>query len=954
MSHTPALTPVLAAQLPGCWERLSVIAGDSVAQIFQQALDARGLLSEVERLMAVSPFFTQQLARNVSWVTQQLDTDWLERRDWQASNWDDALTDFIGGADDEADYISALRRFRSREMLRLVWRDFSHRGQLEDTLTDITELADCVIRSAVERASRQHHSRFGVPIGADTGEIQTLAVLGMGKLGGRELNLSSDIDLIFTYPESGTTQGGRNEISNQEFFIKVGQSFIRYLDAPTVDGFVFRVDMRLRPYGDSGPLVCNFDSLELYYQEQGREWERYALMKARPITGGEAASRALKDLVRAFVYRRYTDFGVIDSLRDMKAMITSEIRRLDLSENIKKGEGGIREIEFIAQCLQLIHGGRTPDLQVRGTMAALNLLQIKNLLEPQDAKNLLSAYSGLRNCEHALQGIDDKQTQTLPTDDLSRAQVAEILLLPTWDHVVQALDQHRGQVAEQFSQLITPLEKADETQVIALSFNDFCAEALRSLGFEAPEQTWNLLESFLSSSRIELIEGEGRRRLERFLPRLCEAVCRYDDPDKALERLLPFVGAVSRRSAYLVLLEENPGALNQLIVLSLQSPWIVRKLSERPDLLDELLDTDRLNTAPDRVGMTSIVRQQLLRIPEEDLEEQMLALGRIKDGLVLRVAASELSGSLPIMKVSDYLTFLAETLLEQAIAVAKAELVTRHGEPQGDDTGFAVLGYGKLGGIELSYGSDLDLVFVYSGGEGDTAGPRVIDNVRYYTRLAQRVVHVLSTQMASGRLYEIDLRLRPHGESGLVAVSLTGFQKYQLESAWTWEHQALVRARSVAGDRDLLQKLSALRGDILRQPRDREQLKADVVGMRQRMLDQGARRLSLDDESFDVKYGLGGIVDIEFVVQYAVLAYGHVSPAVTQWSDVVRILESLEAEGVMSSSHAEQLRAAYLEYRSVVHTAALADRAAVANKAQFAQHLASVTAIRNEWLPGIN
>lgn len=332
----------------------------------------------------------------------------------------------------------------------------------------------------------------------------------------------------------------------------------------------------------------------------------------------------------------------------------------------------------------------------------------------------------------------------------------------------------------------------------------------------------------------------------------------------------------------------------------------------------------------------------------------MLALGRIKDGLVLRVAASELSGSLPIMKVSDYLTFLAETLLEQAIAVAKAELVTRHGEPQGDDTGFAVLGYGKLGGIELSYGSDLDLVFVYSGGEGDTAGPRVIDNVRFYTRLAQRVVHVLSTQMASGRLYEIDLRLRPHGESGLVAVSLTGFKKYQLESAWTWEHQALVRARSVAGDRDLLQKLSALRGDILRQPRDREQLKADVVSMRQRMLDQGTRRLSLDDESFDVKYGLGGIVDIEFVVQYAVLAYGHVSPAITQWSDVVRILESLEAEGVMSSSHAEQLRAAYLEYRSVVHTAALADRAAIANKAQFAQHLASVTAIRNEWLPGIN
>lgn len=948
-----ALIQVLADTLPAAWGRVEALAGVDETRHLQAALADRDLLDEVESWLAASPFFAEQMARNAHWVAQQLDTEWLNNRHWSAAEWLAQGRISVGQPDDESSFMSALRRFRGREMLRLLWRDFSRRADLDDTLRDISDLADCVIRLALERAERQLEPRYGHPIGRDSGTRQELVVLGMGKLGGRELNLSSDIDLIFTYPESGQTEGGRNEVSNQEYFIKVGQTVIRLLDAVTADGFVFRVDMRLRPYGDSGALVSNYDSLEIYYQEQGREWERYALMKARPITGSEAAIAPLKDMIRAFVYRRYTDFGVIESLRDMKAMIVAEVRRLGLADNIKKGPGGIREIEFIAQCIQLIHGGRIPELRQRGLVAALNALCDHNLLSAEAVAELVSAYRWLRNLEHALQGMEDKQTQTLPADPLARARLAVIMGVPDWQALMEVLDSERARVCAHFADLIAPAEPELAEQTALLSFAELSAGSLAQLEFKQPEDSWQALADFLDSARIRVLQGDSRQRVERFLPRLCEAVAEVDAPDLALQRLLPFVAAVSRRSAYLVLLEENPPALSRLVELARQSPWIAQKLAARPDLLDELLDADRLTTAPDRDDMQSLVRQQLLRVPEDDLEAQMIALGRIKDSVVLRVAASELTGRLPIMKVSDYLTFLAEVILQQAIHVARAELVQRHGEPQGDRLGFAVLGYGKLGGIELSYGSDLDLVFVYEGGEGETAGPRVIDNIRFYTRLAQRVVHVLSTMMAGGRLYEVDLRLRPHGNSGLVAVSLSGLRKYQFESAWIWEHQALVRTRPIAGDRELLDALTGLRAEVLAQARDQSQLAAEVVNMRRRMLSDGLERIDAAAGFFDLKRDPGGIVDIEFVVQYLVLAHAHAHPELTQWSDVVRILESLQSAQVLPVDEADALKAAYLAYRSAVHVSALSGEQAVGAEDDYREHLQQVSAIRDRWLPGV-
>ena len=943
----------LRACLPAAWGRLVALAGDDGAQHLRATLEDCGLLQEVESLLTLSPFFVEQLGRHRTWVEQQLTTDWLAERHWSSDEWTAWLEACLPPVSDEAGFMATLRHIRGREYLRIVWRDFSHRGDLASTLSDVSGFADAAIRVAVAFAEQQLRPRFGIPMGARSGSSQPLVVLGMGKLGGGELNLSSDVDLIFCYPEPGNTHGGRKEITNQEFFIKLGQLIIRYLDTTTPDGFVFRVDMRLRPWGDSGALVSSFDALELYYQEQGREWERYALMKARPITGGEHGS-ALNALIRPFVFRRYIDFGVIDSLREMKAMIMAEIRRQGLDDNIKRGDGGIREVEFIAQCLQLIHGGRQPALQCRGLLASLAALERCGLLSASAVAELAEAYRGLRDCEHALQGMEDRQTQTLPADELARQRLAAIRGFQDWSVMAAAVSQWRAVIAAHFHDLISvPDECPDAQSADRLRFADLEPDTLAALGFADGEAAWQQVTVWLESSSIRVLQTDGRQRVERFLPRLCEAAAVTADPSVALERTLPFVSAVSRRSAYLVLLEENPTALQGLVELSARSPWVAQQLAARPELLEELLDPEKLTTAPSRDDIHALVRQQLLRIPESDLEAQMLTLGRIKDAVVLRVAASELSNTLPIMKVSDYLTFLAEVLLEHAIGVAKAELVARHGEPGGPDTGFAVIGYGKLGGIELSYGSDLDLVFVYQGGDGHTTGPKPIDNIRFYTRLAQRVVHVLSTRMATGRLYEVDLRLRPHGESGLVAVSLPGFRQYQLESAWVWEHQALVRTRVVVGDEPLVHALTTLRHAILSQSRETDNLAAEVSAMRRRMLQEGSGRLATESGWFDLKRDPGGIVDIEFVVQYLVLAHAHGFPSLTRWSDNIRILDSLKETGVLPEEQADALASAYLAYRSAVHVAALEGVAAVGECDVFMPHLERVKAIRDQWLPHV-
>ena len=939
--------------------RLTTRIGEAGYAALTEAVQSADQWRPFQGLLSCSDFFGEQAARHHDWLCDVLhDGSLLENRYWVAHEWDQALATLLTSTQSEPDLLAALRIFRHREMLRVLWRDYAKLASLEDACEALSQLADCCIRAAVSMATATLEQKYGTPYGADSGQPQSLLVLGMGKLGGKELNFSSDIDLIFAYPEAGHTRGGRQELDNQAYFIRLGQMVIRLLDAVTEDGFAFRVDMRLRPYGDSGALVGSYGAMEVYYQEQGREWERYAMIKARPITGTPKAQESLMSMLTSFVYRRYTDFSVIAALRDMKSMMRAEVTRLGIDDDLKRGAGGIREIEFIAQSLQLIHGGRIPEIRNCSLLSTLTALERAEVLSTDQATRLATHYRLERRVEHALQAMQDKQTQSLPREPLPRAQLALLSGFADWSSLETQLNEARREVEDLFNDLIAEpaTGSSDEipsaTAVSRLAFSALSEQALWEMGYSQADESWAEVELFLDSAWVAALQPEGRRRLEVFLPLLCEMAAATPEPDSALTRSLPFVRAVCRRSAYLVLLQENPRALHHLLTLVASSIWLSERLAARPELVDELLHESTLYTAPSREELHSLVRQQLLRIPEEDLEAQMSALSRIKDGVILRVAASELTGTLPIMKVSDNLTFLAEVMIEQAVALARAELVQRYGEPQSESAGFAVMAYGKLGGLELSYGSDLDLVFVFDGAEGETAGPKVIDNTRFYTRLAQRVVHVLSAQTYSGRLYEVDLRLRPDGASGLVATTLSSLRRYQRESAWVWEHQALVRTRVVAGDALLKASLEALRVEILAMPREQSSVAKAVCEMREKM--RAEHNVSgRTGDRFDLKRDPGGIVDIEFVVQYLVLASAHRYAALAQWSDVIRLLDVIEQVGLLSSQDAAMLSQAYLAYRSETHSLALQGQPAETEAGRFHAQREQVKQITETLLPGL-
>ena len=834
-----------------------------------------------------------------------------------------------------------LRCIRQRQMLRIVWRDFCRLADTLETVRDTSLLAEACIAEALDYHQQALEQRFGVPRGKKSGERQQLIVLAMGKLGARELNVSSDIDLIFAYPESGSTDGDNKQLSNEEFFTRVGRGVISALDQVTAEGFVFRVDMRLRPYGESGALVHNFAALEEYYQDQGRDWERYALIKARPVTGDPARAGQLMESLRPFVFRRYVDFGVIESLRGMKQMITTEVRRRGLQADVKLGHGGIREVEFIAQCFQLIRGGRDLGLQQRELLEVLEECAQLGCLPREVVDELRAAYLFLRDSEHAIQGYQDRQTQALPTEALPRMAMATVMGFDDWEHYEQCLEQHRGRVALHFRELIAAPEETEADAVgddLSLWGEGLSADSLSELGFREADDSLQRLHELQHSARVMTLQAEGRERLELFMPQLLRACSEIEHPDVALERVLPLVVAVVRRSAYLVLLLENPPALRELVVLCGASPWIAEQMSRHPVLLDELLDRASLYSAPDKAKLQDELRQQVARLPIDDLEAQMNGLRYFKASQVLRVAASELAGRLPLMKVSDNLSWIAEVILEHVLAVAWADLTRKYGEPRRDSAGcgFAVFGYGKLGGIELGHGSDLDLVFVSDApGQGVTDGDRSIDNTVFYTRLGQRMIHILETRMTLGQLYEVDMRLRPSGESGMLVTSFEGFRSYQEESAWTWEHQALVRARFVAGDPQVAEQVAGVRAKILCLQLDQAELAREVQKMRRRMRDHLLPAGARDDQGFHLKQGHGGIVDIEFMVQYAVLAWSHEVPSLVRWSDNVRILETLGDEGLFETQECRQLTEAYLAYRSAAHQLSLQQQEGIVDAGRF-------------------
>lgn len=854
-----------------------------------------------------------------------------------------------------------LRQFRNREMVCIAWRDFTASWTLEESLAHLSALAEALIFETYQWQYAVCCFEWGTPTN-DQGEAQPMLIIGMGKLGGGELNFSSDIDLIFTYPENGETQGARRSIANAQFFTRLGQRIIKALDQHTFDGFCYRVDMRLRPFGESGPLVMSYAALEDYYQEQGRDWERYAMIKAR-VMGREMYPQyqELRQMLRPFVFRRYIDFSAIQSLRRMKSMISSEVRRRGLHNNIKLGAGGIREIEFIAQVFQLIRGGREPSLRQRGLLETLVAIEELALLKPQEVADLRQAYLFLRRLENLLQAMADKQTQTLPDNELDQLRLAVAMQCTDWVTLLHETHQHMTKVHQVFATLIGDDEEEDD-HCVAKHFHELWDMAHKpdvletifqqELTCDDPAGMAHVLIQFKEDLAKKTLGPRGRDVLNRLMPKLFQAIFIHPDAQFGLPRVLHLMYKIVTRTTYLELLDEHPAALTQLVRLCTASPMISEQLSRYPILLDELIDPQHLYNPMALSAYKTELRDFLARIPEEDMEQQMEGLRQFKQICILRIAAADIAGALPVMKVSDHLTYLAEAIVEAVINQAWQQVSAKYGQPthlkERDGKGFAVVGYGKVGGWELGYNSDLDIVFLHDCPvDCYTDGAKEIDGRQFYLRLAQRVIHIFATRTASGILYEVDTRLRPSGASGLLVSPVEAFDEYQRNEAWTWEHQALVRARMIYGDEPLQQAFHRTRHEILSLARDETKLKQDVVAMRIKMRDHLGGKKS---GRFMLKQDAGGITDIEFLAQYLVLRFSHEKPKLTFWSDNVRIFESLLNQGVMDKEQAQALTDAYTSMRNQIHHRNLLNLDADVDESKFVDLRKRVTNAWQQWL----
>ena len=840
----------------------------------------------------------------------------------------------------EDELVTVLRELRYSALTLITYYDLALNQPIEDSLKQVSVLADELILASYHWLYKSLEQRYGAPQG-EHGK-QPLCILAMGKLGGYELNFSSDIDMIFVYPQKGLTQGGKKQLENQQFFTRLAQKLIYSLDTVTADGFVYRVDMRLRPFGDSGPLVTHFDALEDYYQEQGREWERYAMIKARLVNPSDNYGNQLSAMLQPFIYRRYIDFTALDSLRSMKLLIEKEVRRKRLTNNIKLGAGGIREVEFLIQSLQLIHAGKYRNLQTQKLFGALEGMQSQQLLEATEAEELKSDYCLLRKVEHCIQQFDDQQTQQLPQNDIDRYRLFTTLGNESWQQCLDQIKQVMARIHEKFSTLIeTPEQTVDTTDPIF----ELC-EDLWTIDFD--DQEWN--EAFNSIESIQLpanqcaeihtavaelkqrlqkvtIGERGQKSLGRLIPQLLFDLLTNDQTGVAgnLQQIIPLVLNIAGRTPYLNLLLENKGARKQLIILCSKSPWIADQLSRFPLLLDELLDPSYLNNQSETVDdvmrrFASQLQQSQLRIDPDDLEAMMNSWRQFKLCQQLVIAAADVTEHLPTNKVSDQLSSLANVLVDSVIRYAWRDISKRHGEPSEntiENPGLSIIAYGKFGGLELGYGSDLDLVFLHDAKANTyTNGQKSISTTQFYVKLVQRFLHLMTTPMQLGRVYEIDLRLRPDGNSGMLCSHIESFGDYQNKQAWTWEHQALVRARPVWGSDVLHQRFIEIRKTVLTMPRNTEQLKQAVIEMREKMR---SHLLRVEANKVDLKQSIGGITDIEFLVQYWVLAYASEAQSLGRWTDNLRILDEVASAGIASQLETQQLQECYLLLRKEIH-----------------------------------
>ena len=834
--------------------------------------------------------------------------------DWRAHNLalPPAPPDLIGLSPEQ--WGTALRRYRRLGSLSLIQRDVLGIDSVEQTLAGASRLAEVSLGlalDAVEAALAERHGR--VPDAE--GRPQRLCVLGLGKLGGGELNFSSDVDLVLAFRQGGESAGPAR-IDHERWFSRAAQQFVGLLSEVTAEGFAYRVDLRLRPFGSAGRVAMSFAAMEQYFQREGRDWERYAWLKARPVAGDLDAGEELLGALRPFVFRRYLDYTAFAGLREMKALIAAEVARRELSEHIKLGPGGIREIEFIVQLLQLIRGGREPELRVRGLLPALAALRDAGHIDESAALALAEAYRFLRRLENRLQMLRDEQTHELPEEPQLRLRLALGLGFAEWEALHAELQAHRARVSAEFGELLAPPRRAAAAPgALELYWRGLPeqgdAAALAAAGMAQAEAVHAALHDFARSAGVRTMSARSRRRLDQVLPALLDAVAGSDEPERTVQRLLHLLHAILRRSSYLALLEEQPAALTRLVETFARSALLAERLSAHPLLLDELLDTRAQAGPAPRAELEAAA--QRLRTQAEDIEAELIGLNELRQSAAFRLGLAALNRREPPAVVAAGLSDLAEVLLGETLAMAEAELARAHGRPGRRDeagSGILVLGYGSLGGRELGFASDLDLVFLFDpeGLADSSDGERPLELHRYYAKLAQRLISLLGTLTPAGRLYEIDLRLRPDGAKGLLVSTLRSFADYQRERAWTWEHQALVRARPIAGDARLARAFERVRAESLGRVRDPATLRADVVSMRRRM------RAELDrsrGSRFDLKQGEGGLVDLEFLLQARVLECAAAHPDLLDPRASEDQLERLAEAGLLSSRDAGTLRTAH-------------------------------------------
>ena len=804
---------------------------------------------------------------------------------------------------DEAQLTRAVRILRKQVMVKLILRDLNGLANLAEVMQAMTALAEVCVQLVLACLMPVLQEQFGRPLGSTSARPQELLVLGMGKLGGGELNVSSDIDLIFVYAEDGETAGPR-KLGNNEFFTRLGRRLINIINEQTADGYVFRVDMRLRPYGESGPLVMNFDALEEYLLTQGREWERYAWIKARVIAPPESPQIAeLEQLARPFVFRKYLDFGAIDSMRRLHAQIHEEVQRRDRLNNIKLGPGGIREIEFIAQVFQLIRGGQDAKLRIRPTLAVLQQLSEFGQLTPQITADLVAAYVFLRNLEHRLQYLDDQQTQDLPENIEDQTIIATAMNYNDYPAMLKGLNHHRTMVSSQFERIFRRQEEQNKVQLWREGITaEELGTVLDKMGYPAAQDSAQRLLQLRAGNRYRQLPELSRQRLDKLIPQFLQLSAQSDDPDTTLSRLLSLLEGISRRSSYLAFLAEYPQALQRLTTLVAASSWASDYLTQHPALLDELLDAREIYQTPQ---WDQLDDDLLRRLGDNagDTERQMDVLRHVQQEQTFHLLAMDLQGLLTLETLSDHLSMLADLILRHVLKLSWSTARKQHRE----DAKFAIIAYGKLGGKELGYASDLDLIFLY-----DDDHPDAQEN---YARLAQHINTMLSSYTSAGRLYETDLRLRPNGASGLLVSSIAAYSEYQRDHAWVWEHQALTRARFSAGDGQIGDAFELTRKEILCQQRDLSTLRTDILEMRKKMHDSHRNESGL----FDIKHDSGGMVDIEFIVQYLVLAYAKQHPQLSANIGNLALLKLAGELGLIDASVASYAGELYRTLRQRQH-----------------------------------